>query len=511
MDAFYLFIPLLLLAIPIFTDYFLHKLQNLPPRPWLPPLPIIGHLYLLKKPLHRSLAKLSTKHGPIQLLQFGSRQVLVVSSPSMAEECLTKNDIVFANRPRLLAGKYLGYNYTSLIYAPYGDHWRNLRRIYSLEILSANRIREFEPIRDDEVRLMVRKLYRSSSKQGTMVQVKSMLIDLTLNAMMRMISGKRYYYSSDDVPTVEEKEKAHDFREIVDEVSKVMGATHVGDYLPMLRWLGVTKLEERLITLQAKRDMFLQELLEELKGSVKNSSDGKQKKNMIQMLLYLKQTEPQNYTDEMIRSIMLVTLAGGADTTVSTLEWAMSLLLNNPSVLKKAHAEIDNYVGQDRRLEESDIPKLPYLGCIIKETMRMFPAGPILPHESAEDCIIGGYHVPKGTMLLVNVWGIQNDPKIWDDPKTFRPERFEGLEGFRDGFKLMPFGFGRRSCPGEGMSMRLVGLVLGSLIQCFEWERTSENEVDMNEGTERLTLKKDINLVAVCSPRLSMLNLLSQL
>ncbi|KAJ0580012.1 putative cytochrome P450 [Helianthus annuus] len=153
----------------------------------------------------------------------------------------------------------------------------------------------------------------------------------------------------------------------------------------------------------------------------------------------------------------MVTLAGGADTTVSTLEWAMSLLLNNPSVLKKAQAEIDNYVGQDRRLEESDIPKLPYLGCIIKETMRMFPAGPILPHESAEDCIIGGYHVPKGTMLLVNVWGIQNDPKIWDDPKTFRTERFEGLEGFRDGFKLMPFGFGRSSCPGEGMVMGLVG------------------------------------------------------
>ncbi|KAI3773736.1 hypothetical protein L1987_48267 [Smallanthus sonchifolius] len=207
----------------------------------------------------------------------------------------------------------------------------------------------------------------------------------------------------------------------------------------------------------------------------------------------------------------MVILAAGTDTSISTMEWAMSLLVNNPIVLKKAQAEIDNYVGQNRRVEESDMSILPYLSCIIKETMRMFPPGPILPHESAEDCIVGGYHVPKGTMLLVNVWGIQNDPNVWDDPKTFRPERFEGLEGFRDGFKLFPFGYGRRSCPGEVMAMRLLALGLGSLIQCFEWERTSESEVDMSEGTEGLSLKKAVNLMAVCRPRPKMLNLLSQL
>lgn len=204
-------------------------------------------------------------------------------------------------------------------------------------------------------------------------------------------------------------------------------------------------------------------------------------------------------------------LAGGTDTSISTMEWAMSLLLNNPSVLKKARVEIDNYVGQDRLVEESDMPNLPYLGCIIKETMRMFPAAPMLPRESAEDCIVGGYHVPKGTMLLVNLWAMQNDPKIWDEPTTFRPERFEGIEGFRDGFKHMPFGFGRRCCPGEGMAMRLVGLGLGSLIQCFEWERTSESEVDMSEATEGLSMPKAIKLVAVCHPRHEMLNILSQL
>ncbi|PWA93475.1 cytochrome P450 [Artemisia annua] len=206
-----------------------------------------------------------------------------------------------------------------------------------------------------------------------------------------------------------------------------------------------------------------------------------------------------------------VILAGGTDTSIMTMEWAMSLLLNNRNVLKKAQAEIDNHVGQDRLVAESDMSNLPYLGCIIRETMRMFPAGPMLPHESSKDCIVGGYHVPKGTMLLVNVWGIQNYPKIWEDPNTFRPERFEGLEGYRDGFKFMPFGFGRRSCPGEGIAMRMVGLALGSLIQCFDWERTSESEVDMNEKTDGISMPKAISLVAVCRPRPTMLKLLSQL
>ncbi|KAJ9559896.1 hypothetical protein OSB04_005056 [Centaurea solstitialis] len=517
MEAFYLYIPLIFLAISTISNYIFHKLHNLPPTPWLhPQLPLIGHLYLLRKPLHRSLAKLSAKHGPIQLLQFGSRRVLVVSSPSLAEECLTTNDITFANRPCLLAGKYLGYNYTSLVFAPYGDHWRNLRRVSALEILSCHRLREFEPIRADEMVRMPRRQGRICRAQiprcTEVVQVKPFLVDLTLNAMMRMISGKRYYYGRDDVITEEEKKKADRFQEMVVEISEVMGATNVGDYLPVLRWFGVSKLEKRLICLQAKRDLFMKELVEELKEGLNKSLNEEKKKrnNMIEMLLSLQKTEPECYTDEMIRSIMLVMLAGGTGTSISTMEWAMSLLLNNPNVLKKSQAEIDKYVGADRLIQESDMTNLPYLGCIIKETIRMFPPGPLLPHESAKDCKVGGYHIPSGTMLLVNVWGIQNDPTIWDNPETFRPERFEGLEGYRDGFKYMPFGFGRRSCPGEGMATRMVAMGLGSLIQCFEWERTSESKVDLSEGVG-ITIPKAISLEAICRPRSTMLNLLPHL
>ena len=151
------------------------------------------------------------------------------------------------------------------------------------------------------------------------------------------------------------------------------------------------------------------------------------------------------------------------------MEWAMSLLLNHPQVIKKAQNEIDTVIGTDRLIDESDVINLPYLRCIINETQRLYPVGPLLvPHESSEDCIVSGYKIPSGTMLLVNQWAIHHDPNIWVDPERFDPERFEGLEGTKDGFKFMPFGSGRRSCHGEGLTMRVIRLTLRLLLQCFE-------------------------------------------
>lgn len=204
-------------------------------------------------------------------------------------------------------------------------------------------------------------------------------------------------------------------------------------------------------------------------------------------------------------------LIAGSDTTVVTTEWALSLLVNNPDVLEKAQIEIDNHVGQDRLINESDIANLPYLRCIIAETMRLYPAGPLLvPHESSADCKVGGYFIPGGTMLIVNLWAIQNDPKLWEEPRRFVPERFEGFEGTRDGHKFMPFGSGRRACPGEGLAMRMMGLVLGSLLQCFNWERIGKELVDMTEGPG-LTMPKLRPLVVRCQPRMTMASQLNQI
>ncbi|XP_048332267.2 cytochrome P450 81D1-like [Ziziphus jujuba] len=168
------------------------------------------------------------------------------------------------------------------------------------------------------------------------------------------------------------------------------------------------------------------------------------------------------------------------------MEWSLSLLLNHPEVLKKAQAEIEYQVGHERLVDESDMTQLPYLQSIIKETLRMYPLAPLLlPHLAASECMVGGFHIPAGTTLFVNAWAIQNDPNVWEEPERFKPERFEEEEeqGTRNGLRLMPFGSGRRGCPGEGLAMRVVGLVLGSLIQCFYWERPTIEKVDMTKGT----------------------------
>lgn len=188
----------------------------------------------------------------------------------------------------------------------------------------------------------------------------------------------------------------------------------------------------------------------------------------------------------------------------------MSLLLNHPDVLKKARAQVDKYIGHERLVQETDLPNLPYIQCIINETLRLFPAGPLLvPHESSADCTIGGFDVARGTMVLVNAWAIHRDPMIWDDALSFKPERFEKL-GNDHGHRFLPFGMGRRQCPGAGLANKIVTLALASLIQCFEWERVSEELVDLSEG-KGLTMPKEAPLEAMCKARQRISHVLTEL
>ncbi|CAN4095345.1 unnamed protein product [Withania somnifera] len=412
----------------LLKNQFLRKFQNLPPSPYIS-LPIIGHLYLLKKPLPKTLAEISEKHGPLLFLRFGSRPVLLVSSPSLAEECFTKNDVVFANCPRLLAGKHLD-------------------GLLTLEILSTQRIQMFADNRRDEVRAVLQRLVRGKSSGGdpnsNLMDMKVVFFEMTLNFLMMMIAGKKYYCGSGE------------------ESFQVSGATNIGDFVPLLKWIGANKFEDQVKLLLEKRDKFMQDLIKEYKSN----------------------SEPDYYTDEVIKGMAIVMLTAGTDTTASTMEWALSFLLNNPEALKKAQKEIDTYIGESSRLlDDSDLARLPYLQEIINGTLRMCPAAPLLvQHKSSDECVVGGFHVPCGTMFLVNMWVIQNDAKFWEEPNEFKPERFIELKGQQDGFRLMPFGYGRRGCPGENLAMHVTGLALGSLIQYFEWERVSEELVDMTGG-----------------------------
>ncbi|KAK7250976.1 hypothetical protein RIF29_33792 [Crotalaria pallida] len=466
--------------------------RNLPPGP--PCLPIIGNLHLLAHPLHRTLHRLSQKHGQVFSLWFGSRFVVVVSSPAAVQECFTKNDVTLANRPPLLSAKHIGYNFTAVTVAPYGDHWRNVRRIMSLEVLSTQRLNSLLEIRRDEIKKLVQNLARESREEFAKVELKSRLSEMTFNTIMRMISGKRYYGEDCDVTSVEE---ARQFREIIKELISVGGSSNPAEFVTILRWFDFDKLENKMKSIASRTDAFLQGLIDEHRSKKQSAN------TMIDHLLSQQQSQPEYYTDQIIKGIILVMLLGGTETSATTLEWAMSALLNHPQVLRKARDEIDTHIGQDRLIDESDTSKLPYLEKIISETFRLHPAFPLLaPHFSSKDCTIGGYNVPKSTILLVNAWAIHRDPQLWSDPTQFKPERFE-KEGEAD--KLIPFGLGRRACPGSNLGLRTVFLTLGLLIQCFEWKRMSEGEVDMTEG-KGATTPKAIPLEAMCKARPTIIN-----
>ncbi|XP_058186834.1 cytochrome P450 81Q32-like [Rhododendron vialii] len=475
----------LLLIAFIFLSQKPHGRRNLPPSP--PSLPFIGHLRLLKVPIHRNFFKLSQTLGPIFSLRLGSQLVVVISSSSISEECFTKNDIVLANRPRFIIGKYFGYNYTTIVTSRYGDHWRNLRRLTSLEIFSTIRLNAFLSIRQDEIRQLLCRLYQKSSIDFAKVEMKSKLFGLTFNIIMRIIAGKRYY--DDDL---EDSLEADEFRKLIGEALSYSGASNPADFLPVLRWIDYKGYEKNLIKIHKRWDALSQGLIDEHRRD-------KSKNTMIGHLLSLQESEPEHYSDAIIKGLITVMVFAGTDTSAITMEWAMSLLLNHPQILEKARNELDTNIGQDRLLDEQDLSKLLYLQAIISETFRICPAAPMLvPHMSSDDCIIGGFDVPRDTILLVNAWAIHKDPKVWDDPGSFKPERFECREV--EGHKLMPFGFGRRACPGAGLAQRVVGLALGSLIQCFEWERVGEDLVDLAEG-KGTTMPKAEPLEAMCKGR----------
>ncbi|KAK7303835.1 hypothetical protein RJT34_14752 [Clitoria ternatea] len=463
------------------------KLRNLPPGP--PPLPIIGNLNLLGRPIHRVFHRISQKYGNIYSLWFGSRLAVIISSQPAFQECFTKHDIALANRQRSLSGKYIFYNNTTVGSSSHSEHWRNLRRITALDVLSTQRVHSFSGIRSDETKRLIRMLARNSREEYKEVELTSMFHDLTYNNMMRMISGKRYY--GDEIGIKDVKE-AKEFRETVAEMLQLLGVSNKADYLPFLRWFDFQNLEKRLRNISKRFDAVVSGLIQE------NRRKKETENSMIDHLLKLQQTQPDYYTDQIIKGMALAMLFGGTDSSTGTLEWSLSNLLNHPEALKKARDEVESVVGQERLLNESDIPKLPYLRKVILETLRLYPPAPVLiPHVSSEDITVEGYNIPRDSIVIINGWAMQRDPKVWKDATCFKPERFdeEGEEK-----KLVAFGLGRRACPGEGLAMQSVSLTLGLLIQCFDWKRSSEEKLVMTESNG-FTLSRLIPLIAMCKPR----------
>ena len=223
----------------------------------------------------------------------------MVSSPSVVKECFTKNDVIFANRPKFVMGKYIGYDYTVVSLAPYGDHWRNLRRLSAVEIFASNRLNLFLGIRRYEIKQLLLRLSRNSVENFAKVELKSMLSELLLNITMRMVAGKRFY--GDNMKDVEE---GREFREIIKEMFEFGGTSNPGDFFPILQWIDYQGDNKRALRLGKKMDVFLQGLLDECRSNKR--SDLENRNTMIDHLLSLQESEPEYYTDEIIKGLIVV-------------------------------------------------------------------------------------------------------------------------------------------------------------------------------------------------------------
>lgn len=474
--------------------------------------PIIGHLHLLGGPHlpHKVLGDMAEKHGPIFTIKLGAHQALVVSDAAIAKDCFTTNDKAFASRPKGLGVKLMAYNYAVFGLAPYGDYWRQVRKMVVLEVLSQRRVEMLGDIRASEVKASIKDLYdvwvnnkKSQNSETVKVEMSEWFGNLVVNMMVRIISGKRF--SPDD-------EEGVRFQAVATKFLELMGAFVVSDFIPYLDCLDVGGYKKVMRKTGMDLDNIFEGWLKEHKINSNPTQQHEGKQDFIYVLIsILRCASEEEYPgfdhDTIIKSTCLQLLIAGVDTTSVTLTWALSLLLNNPKVLQTAQDEIDKHVGRERLVEESDLKNLVYLNAIIKETFRLYP--PVflsIPHESVEDCIVGGYNIPKGTRLLVNLWKMQRDPNIWSNPEEFKPERFmtsqKDIDLKGNHYELLPFGSGRRMCPGIYLALQALGLTLASLIQQFDLKNPSHEHIDMSESFG-ITNGKARPLEVLLTPRLS--------
>ncbi|GAB4850034.1 hypothetical protein Ancab_029332 [Ancistrocladus abbreviatus] len=436
---------------------------NLPPGP--KPWPIIGNFNLIGPLPHRSVHQLSQKYGPVIMLRFGSHPVLVASSVETARLILKTHDVSFASRPKTAAGKYTTYNYSDITWSPYGPYWRQARKMCLTELFSAKRLQSLEYIRIEETNSLLKGLF---NMMGKPILLKDHLTNVSLNVISRMVLGKRYLDEEIEDSIVRPEE----FKKMLDELFLLNGVLNIGDWITYLGFLDLQGYVKRMKVLAKKFDRFLEHVLDEHNERRRRENEGWVAKDMVDVLLELAD-DPNLEVKLQIHGVKAFTqdlIAGGTESSAVTVEWAISELLRDPAVVTRVLEELDQVIGRERWVEEKDIPNLPYLRAIVKETMRLHPVAPFLvPRIAREDIQIVGYDIPEGTRVLVNTWTIQRDPTIYENPEEFRPERFIGkaIDVKGHDFELLPFGSGRRMCPGYSLGLKVIELSL--LIFCMDF------------------------------------------
>ncbi|EOY20406.1 Cytochrome P450 71D10, putative [Theobroma cacao] len=458
---------------------------KLPPGPWK--LPFIGNLHQLVGSLpHRILRDLANQHGPLMHLQLGEISTIVVSSPAIAKDVLITHGIVFAQRPQLLSMSIITYDFRDIGMAPYGNYWRQVRKICTVELLTAKQVQSFHSIRQEEVSALVKSI---SSNEGSQINLSDKIFSLTYGITSRAAFGNK----CKDQET---------FSSTLREEVKLISGFSIADMYPSFRVLQlISGMRQKLGTLHQKSDTILQGIIDEHRERMERGkiSEGEAKEDLVTVLLRIQLLDDLEFplTDNNIKAVIWDIFSGGSETSSTIVDWAMSEMLKNPRVLRKAQDEVRQVFHGKGDVDEASIHELKYLASVIKETLRLHPSLPLLlPRESRENCEIMGYQVPVKTNVIINAWAIGRDPKYWNEPETFYPERFLKTSTDFKGTDLeyIPFGAGRRMCPGIMFALPNIELPLAKLLYHFDWNLPSgmrHENLDMTETFGVTSRRKD--------------------
>nr|QBS13819.1 cytochrome P450 monooxygenase [Marrubium vulgare] len=363
------------------------------------------------------------------------------------------------------------YDHADIAFSPYNEYWKQMRKICILELLSAKNVKSFGDIRQDEVCGLVESLRLCS---GEAVDLRKKVFGVTSSITCRSAFGKVVKQSDALV-------------EMLSTAVTMAGGFELADLFPSSKLLNLlTWNKYKLLRMRRKLDVIIDEIVEEHRLKQSGEFDGE---DIVDVLLRMQRNRELQFpiTNHNVKAVVFDMFSAGTETTSSTIDWAMAELMRNPEVLAKAQREIRDGLKGKRRVEESDLQGLKYLKLVIKETLRLHPPIPLLPRACRDECIVDGYTIPLKSKVMINIWSMGRDPQYWNQPQAFRPERFEetSVDFTGNNFEYIPFGAGRRICPGINFGLANIGYQLGQLLYHFDWEiprGMSRDDIDMTEA-----------------------------
>ncbi|XP_074347474.1 cytochrome P450 76T24-like [Apium graveolens] len=481
-------LSILLFLLIIFHIRALCHRRNLPPGPR--GLPIFGNLFDIGPRPHESLANLAKVHGPLMTIKQGNVTSVVVSSPEMARQVLQKQDEAFSGRVVPNAITELEHSSHAVAWLPIGEEWRLIRRVLGSCLINSKTLDMLRGIRQDVVQEMVHHVREVCTKGGT-VGINRTAFTTIMNMMSRTCFSAN----------VDEYELGNEngFRNAVTSIMKLTAKFDIADYFPCVKCMDPQRARQNAKAaygcLEQLCDHFIDQRQKQRNSGLTRHGD------ILDALLDFSLENQSDFYLKHIQVLLVELFLAGTDTSTITTEWALAELISHPQMMLKLRDEICETVRKEGTIEETEILRLPYLQAVVKETMRLHLAVPFLvPHKTEKDVKINDYILPKNTQVLVNAWAIARDSNTWDKPACFMPERFlqNEIEFKGQHFSFLPFGSGRRMCPGMPLAHRVVSLMIASLVYHFEWKlpNGSTEPVDMSE-TFSLTLQKAKPLVAV--------------